>query len=103
MVIGIIDYVASYFKYKTPTPIHGEPINKALKQLQTKLQANTSSIETDLGEGNHGYLALVLTDEEYASIPNIAPFIAPTYPLPLEIPTTATPIQALKLKEVHNE
>ena len=37
MAIGIIDYTTSYFKYKTPTPIRGEPTNKALKLLQTKL------------------------------------------------------------------
>ena len=57
----------------------------------------------DLGGGNHSYLALVLTDEEYASIPNTQPFVAPTYPLPLVIPTIATLIQALELKEEYNE
>ena len=103
MAVGIINYAASYFKYKTPTPIHGEPINKALKRLQTKLQANASSNETDLGGGNHGYLALVLTDQEYASIPNTQPFVVPTYPPPLVVPPIATPLQALKLKEVYNE
>jgi len=33
MVVGIIDYTASYFKYKIPIPIYGELTNKALKQL----------------------------------------------------------------------
>jgi len=103
MAVGIIDYAASYFKYKTPTPIRGEPTNKALKRLQTELQANASSIETDLGGGNHGYLALVLTDAEYNSIPNTQPFVAPTYPAPLVIPSTATAIVALELKETYNE
>ena len=90
MGIAIIDYATSYFKYKTPTPIRREATNKALKRLQTELQANASSIETDLGGGNHGYLALVLTDEEYASIPNTQPFVVPTYPPLLVIPTIAT-------------
>ena len=31
MAPGIIDYTALYFKYKTPTPIRGEPTNKILK------------------------------------------------------------------------
>ena len=33
MALGTIDYVSSYFKYKTLTPIRGEPTNKLLKQL----------------------------------------------------------------------
>ena len=103
MTIGSIDYASSYFKYKTPTPIRGEPTNKALKTLQKELQANASSVETDLGGGNHGYLGLVLTDAEYATIPNTQPFIPPTYPPPLVIPANSTPIQALELKEQYNE
>ena len=70
MNFGTIDYVASYFKYKTPTPIRGIPTYKALKRLKLELQANASSVETDLGSGNHGYLGLVLTDAEYATINN---------------------------------
>ena len=103
MAPGTIDYASSYFKYKTPTPIRGEPTHKSLKKLMTELRANASSVETDLGGGNHGYLALVLSDEEYATIPNTEPFILPTYPPPLVIPNNATPIQALELKEAYTE
>jgi len=49
MRIGAIDYAAAYFKYKTPTPIRGQPNSKSLKRLQTELQANSSLVETDLG------------------------------------------------------
>ena len=103
MAIGIIDYAASYFKYKTPTPMRGEPTNKALKRLQSKLQANAISIETDLGGGNHGCLALVLADAEHNSIPNTQPFVAPAYPPPLVTPSTATAVKALELEEACNE
>ena len=103
MTLGIIDYASSYFKYKTPTPIRGEPTHKSLKRLKLELQANASSVETDLGGGNHGYLGLVLTDAEYAAVPNTQPFVAPTYPPPLVIPTNVTQIQALELKETHEE
>ena len=64
---------------------------------------NASSVETDLGGSNHGYLGLVLTDKEYNSIPNIASFVPPHYPAPLVIPPTATAIEALQMKEQHNE
>jgi len=60
-------------------------------------------VETDLGGGNHGYLGLVLTDEEYATIPHTEQFIAPNYPPPLVIPATSTPIEALELKDRHQE
>ena len=103
MAPGTIDYASSYFKYKTPMPIRGEPTHKSLKKLMTELRANASSVETDLGGGNHGYLALVLSDEEYATIPNTEPFILPMYPPPLVIPNNATPIQALELKEAYTE
>ena len=95
----MIDYAALYFKYKTPTQIRGEPTNKLLKRLQTELQTNASLVETNLGSGNYGYLGLVLTEVEYASIPNRQPFVPPNYPPPLTIPTTAIPIQALEIKE----
>ena len=103
MTIGTIDYASSYFKYKTPTPIRGEPTHKSLKRLKLELQANASSVETDLGGRNYGYLGLVLTNEEYALIPNIQPFIASNYPPPLVIPANTSQIQALELKEQHEE
>jgi len=103
MSLGTVDYQSSYFKYKIPTPIRGLPIYSVLKHLKTELQANASSVETNLGRGNHGYLGLVLTDEEYNSIPDTQPFEPPTYPPPLVIPATATAIKALQIKEQHNE
>ena len=53
-----------------------------LKWLKLELQSNTSSVKTDLEGGNHSYLGLVLTEEDYASIPHTQPFIALNY-LPL--------------------
>ena len=100
---GTIDYAASYFKYKTSTPIQEELIYKALKKLQMELQVNVSSIEIDLGRRNHDYLVLVLLDSDYQSIPNTSPFIPPIYLPPLTIPANTTPIQALELKEVQLE
>ena len=76
MTFRTIDYATSYFKYKTPTLIQGKLIHKSLKRLKLELQANASLVETDLGGSNHGYLGLVLMDEEYISIPNTESFIA---------------------------
>ena len=56
-----------------------------------------------MGGGNHGYLGLVLTDEEYASISHTQPFVPQNYPPPLSIPANATAIRALELKEEYHE
>ena len=103
MSLGTVDYQSSYFKYKTPTPIRGLPTYSALKHLKTELQANASSVETNLSGGNHGYLGLVLTDAEYNSIPDTQPLAPPNYLLPLVIPLTATAIEVVQMKEQYNK
>ena len=102
MTTGTVDYAASYFKYKTPTPIQGAPTNKTLKRLKQELRANASSVESDLGGGDHGYLGLVLTDGEYETVSNTA-FTAPTYPTALTIPTGSSQVEALMLRETYKE
>ena len=72
------DYAATHFKYSTPTPINGDPTNKSVKRLKTELRANGSSVNTDLGGRDHGYLGLILSDVEYSRItPTPTPFVAP--------------------------
>ena len=102
MTIGAVDYAASYFKYKTPTPVQGAPTNKTLKRLKQELRANASSVESDLGGGDHGYLGLVLTDPEYTTVSRTA-FSAPTFPAALEIPAGTDQVNALNLREQHKE
>jgi len=71
-----VDYATSYFKYATPTHVHGKPTNKALKRLKNELRAKASSVESDLGGGDHGYLGLFLTDIGYARVSGTQ-FVAP--------------------------
>ena len=99
-----IDYASLYFKYKTPIPINGEPTYKSLKRLKTELRANASSVDTDLGGGDHGYLGLVLSDVEYARItPTPAAFVAPHFPGALVIDPAFTAMQAVQARESHAE
>ena len=98
MTSGAVDYAASYFKFKTPTPIIGTPTHKTLKRLKQELRANASSVESNLGGGDHGHLGLVLDDQEYATI-STTQFVAPTYPTALSIPSTASQVEALNLRE----
>ena len=96
-----IDYATTYFPYNTPTPIQGEPTYKALKRLKNELRANASSVDTDLGGGDHGYLGLVLTDEEYAKVAPNHPFVAPEFPGPLVIPPRTDIVDAMNMRETH--
>ena len=101
MTTSRIDYASSYFPYKIATPIQGEPTYKSLKRLKNELRANASSVDTDLGGGDHGYLGLVLSEEEYARVtPNNA-FIAPEFPGPLVIPNNTNIVDAMNMKESH--
>ena len=102
ITLGAVDYAASYFKYKTPTPIQGDPTNKTLKRLKQELWANASSVESDLDGGDHGYLGLVLTDAKYSTV-TATPFVPPTYLATLKIPTGTDQVQALNLREIHKD
>ena len=52
---------------------------------------------------NYTFEVLFLTDAEYAAIPTTRPFVAPTYPASLSIPTTSTTVEELQLKDAHSE
>ena len=98
-----IDYAGTYFPFPEPTRIQGEPTYTDLTKLEKELKANASSVDSDLGGGNHGYLGHVLNDPNYAAITGTTPFLPPAYPAPLVIPATASDLQALKLREQHEE
>ena len=102
MTLSAFNYATSYFKYKTPTPIQGAPTNKTLKLIKQELRANASSAESDLDGGDHGYLGLVLTDAEYATV-TATPLVPPMYTATLTIPTGTDQVQALNLWDIYKE
>ena len=94
-----VDYASTYFKYPVPSPINSESTNRSSIQLRTKLRANSSSVETDLGGVNHGYLGLLLTDSEYVRInPTPDPFVVPNFPTALVISPNLTAIEEVNAK-----
>ena len=103
-MIQHIDYVTTYFPYKTPPLVRSEPTYKDLKRIKTELRANASSVESTLGGGDHGHLFLVLTSAEYLQVPSITdPTFAPTWPGTLWIPPNSGIVQAIHIKEQHHE
>ena len=64
-----------------------------------ELCANGSSVDTDLGGGDHGYLGLLLPDLEYfRNNPTPTIFRAPAWSSALVIDPLATPIEAVHAK-----
>jgi hypothetical protein len=83
-VIGINALIEG-FPHK-PSKIHGLPLFETLKELKLALEANASSVSSNLGGGAHGYLGAVLDAQTYAVIVsndatgNPQPFVIPTFP-----------------------
>jgi hypothetical protein len=80
-----IDALIEGFPHK-PSKILGLPTFETLKELKLALEANASSVTSNLGGGRHGYLGAVIDAQTYAIIVgnNAAgaaqPFIIPTFP-----------------------
>ena len=91
-----VNYATVYLKYPGPTPITGEPTNKSIKQIKQELRDNSSSVVTDLGGGDYGYLGLYLPNVEYTWIaPTLTPFVAPAWSRALAIDSAATAVQVV--------
>ena len=75
-----INYKDSYFEQPVLTEIYLEPIYETLHHLKNELKANASSVPTTLGGGNHGYLGMILTPENYHCIAPTDPFSWPSNP-----------------------
>lgn len=97
-----INYRDTYFEFPELTKIHGEPDSESLLRMRNELKANAQSVYSNLSDGAHGHLALVLSDQQYGLITN-APFVRPVHPGVLTIPQGTTgPIIATR-KDAHTE
>ena len=77
---SIKDYKTVHFEYKSLDKIHGAPTIDSLLRIFRQLKRNIQCVSTTLGGGQLGYLALVLSDAAYTTIPNSAPFVRPLDP-----------------------
>ena len=75
-----INYKDSHFEHPVLTAIRGEPTYETLNHIKKELKANTRSVPTTLGGGNHGYLGMILTTAEYCRIAPTDPFTRPPNP-----------------------
>ena len=77
---NIKNYRTTHFQHATLDKIHGQPTLDTLLHLHRQLKINAQSVPTTLGGGQLEYLALVLPQGTYATVPNAAPFIRPVHP-----------------------
>jgi hypothetical protein len=96
------NYRETYFEYPELTKIHGEPDSESLFKLRNELKANAQSVYSNLSDGAHGHLALVLSQAQYALITNL-PFVRPNHPGALLIPPGTTGPMIAAMREAHNE
>jgi hypothetical protein len=66
-----------FFPYKELTPLPTAPTYHDLNVLQKQLNANAMSVDSDLGSGTHGFLALVVDEATHLAIAQ-AEFVPPT-------------------------
>ena len=97
-----VNYVGTYFEYKTLTKIHGEPTFESIKKIKDELKANAMAVNSELGGGRHGHSGLVLAAEEYRRISN-TPYRRPQDPGELNIPENTTQHEATRLRNEHKE
>ena len=102
MIDTHVNYVDTYFEYKTLTKIHGEPTFEAIKKIKDELKANAMAVNSELGGGRHGHLGLVLTPEEYLRISAVA-YVKPEHPGVLQIPGNSTQHEATRLRNEFKE
>ena len=81
-IYSVPDYKDQYFEYKALTKIHGAPTLDDIVLIYKQLKRNAQCVPTTLGGGQLGYLALVIPETSYATIPRAAAFLRPADPGP---------------------
>ena len=102
MTVNGINYRDTFFEFPDLTKIHGEPDSESLYKIRNELRANAKSVYSNLSDGAHGHLALVMTATQYGLVSNMV-FVRPIHPGTLLIPAATTAAQSQVLREHHKE
>ena len=74
-----IDKIVEGFPHPTINPIIGIPNYESISEIHIKLNSNTASVHSELGNGALGLLALTVTPAIHDTLAGV-PFVAPTNP-----------------------
>ena len=97
-----INYRDTFFEFPDLTKIQGEPDSESLYKIRNELRANAKSVYSNLSDGAHGHLALLMTAPQYALVTNTV-FTRPIHPGQLVIPVGTTGPQAQVLRDHYKE
>ena len=84
-VYNIKDYRNTHFEYNVLDKIHGQPTIDTVSRILRQVKRNAQKVQTALGGGQLGYLALCISAEVYNNLPNSALFIRPVRPDPFQL------------------
>ena len=98
-----MDKITDYFIHKDIKKVTGKPTQEDIKQVLDKIQEDIAAVPCKLGGGMHGYLGIIMTYVEYATV-TTTPFEAHTNlgPLPIIAPNI-TQYQIAAAKELHKK
>ena len=98
-----IDKMVKNFPYPTLTPIAGVPDYESLAELHTQSNCNSSSIQSNLGGGSHGLLALTLEPSVLNTL-TATPFVIPLNPGSMvDVPPNSTAAQITNIRKTHED
>ena len=66
------------------------------------IKRNAASVRSTLGGGNYGLLCIVLSDNEYASVPNTDPFTLPSAPMNPTLTRGMDAAEAIRSQHTHD-
>ena len=93
--------IVDSFPNPTIQPIIGKPTYESIRRVHLKLNANAASIQSHLGNGRLGLLALTVTPVVFNTLSHL-PFVAPRNPGPnAVIPPAQTAAQISTIRETY--
>ena len=72
------------FPFPHITKVEGQPTYETIEELNSQLNANAASVQSDLGGGALGHLALTVLPTVFATL-SITPFVIPINPGPTAV------------------
>jgi hypothetical protein len=100
---SVVNSIVAGFLVPTVTLIIGEPNYESIAALHLQLNANAASIQSHLGNGHLGLLALTISPAVYSTLSNVA-FVAPINPGPTAIiPPGSTGPQLANIRTAFTE
>ena len=84
MSTSTVDTIVDGFPFPHITKIEGQPTYETIEELNSQLNANAASVQSDLGGGALGHLALTVLPTVFATL-SITPFVIPVNPGPTAV------------------